>query len=163
MSDLSAHIADQFSSAAPRILRSTLIIATRAPWQTAPCFTPLGEKEFNIYDISSRGTFLRGDNNTPQQLSDKAHYHTRLSTILKGRLCQMREPALCSRLLEVVPGLSTSFKSPECLKKGWQLHFRFLKLTHQEKQCLFPKLHHPQNLEEAVSIAGAQMGAPAQP
>ena len=68
MSDLSAHIADQFSSAAPRILRSTLIIATRAPWQTAPCFTPLGEKEFNIYDISSRGTFLRGDNNTPHQL-----------------------------------------------------------------------------------------------
>lgn len=34
---------------------------------------------------------------------------------------------------------------------------------HQEKQCLFPKLHHPQNLGEAVSIAGAQMGAPAQP
>lgn len=146
------HIADRFSSAAPRFLRSTLIITSTAPWQTAFCFTPFGEKEFNFYDISSRGTFLHGDNNISQQLSDEHCYNTKLSTVLKGKLCQLRMPALCSRLLEAMPGLSTSFKSPECLEKSWQLHFRFLKLTHQEKQCSFLSSIIPKTFERLTLL-----------
>lgn len=107
---------------------------------------------FLFYDISSRGTFLHGDNNISQQLSDKDRYNTRLSTILKGRLCQLRKPAPCFRLLEAVPRLSTTFKSPECLEKGWQFHFRFLKLMHQEKQCWFLSSIIPKTFERLTLL-----------